>query len=100
MKTPSAVDSINDHQERINGKLKSALNKFFKRHPECVEGCILRKNWDRADYALIIESSDLYYHLNGIDYGWAVHTDFHNSFRDTGYFPEMQNSCTIGFYKD
>jgi hypothetical protein len=99
MRNPSAVDSINDHDERINGKLKSALNKFFKRYPNTIEGCILRKNWDGADYALIIESSDLYYHLQGV-YGWTVHTDFYNSFGSTGFHPEMQNSCTVGFYKD
>ncbi len=95
----SAVDTINEDKEPINRKLKAALNKFFKQYPNSVEGCILKKDWERADYALIIESSDLYHYLQG-EYGWDVHTAFHNAFDGTGFFPEMQNSCVVGFYKD
>lgn len=94
----TAVDHINDFEDSINGKLKKALNAFFKKYPSCVEGCILRKDWDGADYALIIEESDLYSYLSG-EYGWDVHTDFHNAFDNTDYFPEKMNSCVVGFYK-
>jgi len=109
------VEKINDHREPINRSLKSKLNKFFKQFPHLVEGCILRKNFDRASYALILEGSDLYNELNdGIgEYAyamfeqngtkpntWAVHTAFHNAFNGSGYFPEMINSCVVGFYKD
>ena len=93
------VDEINDFNDPINNKLKGALNKFFKKYPSAVEGCILRKDWDGAPYALIIESSSLYHYLQG-EYGWEAHTTFHNIFVGTGWFPEMMNSCVVGFYKD
>jgi hypothetical protein len=93
------VEQINDHGSRIPAKLKKALNKFFKAHEECVEGCNIRANWDGAPIALIIESSYLYNYLSG-EYGWSVHTDFHKAFKNTGYFPESMNSCVIGFYKN
>lgn len=84
---------------KIPRKFRKALDAFFSRHPELAEGCVLRSPWDGAPIALIIESSTLYDHLQG-EYGWDVHTDFHNAFKGTGYFPEMMNSCTVGFYKD
>jgi hypothetical protein len=90
--------AMNDQRSPINPKLKKALNKFFS-EVDCASGCILRKDWEGADYALIIEESDLYYHLQG-EYGWNVHTAFHKAFDGTGFFPEMQNSCVVGFYKD
>jgi hypothetical protein len=93
------VATINDHQVKVPAKLKKALNTFFAR-VDCVEGCLIRKDWDHhAPYALIIESSTLYHYLEG-EYGWDVHTIFYNSFKNTGYHPEMLNSCVVGFYKD
>lgn len=94
-----ATDIINDQSVTINPKLKTALNRFFKEYDSCLEFCILRKDWDGAPYALIIEESDLYYHLQG-EYGWTIHTAFHEAFKGTGYHPEMINSCVVGFYKD
>jgi hypothetical protein len=95
------VKEINDFGEPINRTLKARLNKFFKKYPDYAEGCILRKDWERADYALIIESSYLHEFLNyGYSVGWTVHSDFHDAFKDSGFFPEMQNSCVVGFYRD
>lgn len=93
------VESINDRDGKIPAKLKKALNKFFKNVEGAVDGCIIRTNWDGAPVALIIESSDMYSYLSG-EYGWSVHTKFYNSFKGTGYSPEMMNSCVVGFYKD
>jgi hypothetical protein len=95
---PTLIDSINDQGCNINPKLKSALNNFFNRHPECLEGCIFRKDWEGADYALIIESSDLYSYMSG-EFGWEVHTDFYETFNHSNFSVEKMNSCVIGFYK-
>lgn len=95
---PTLIDTINDQGTPINRQLKSALNTFFNRHPDCLEGCIFRRNWEGADYALIIESSDLYSYLSG-EFGWAVHTDFYETFDGTNFSVEKINSCVIGFYK-
>ena len=93
------VKQINDHNSPINPKLKKALNDFFNEFYLCVEGCILRRDWEGADYALIIESSNLYSYLSG-EYGWNVHTAFHEAFDKSGFFPENINSCVVGFYKN
>lgn len=92
------VEQINDQGGKVPAKLKKALNKFFA-DVDCVDGCVIRVDWDDRPISLIIESSDLYSYLSG-EYGWEVHTKFHNAFDGTGYFPEMVNSCVVGFYKD
>lgn len=92
------VEEMNDQSAKIDAKLKKTLNAFFQRHPDLARECILRRDWDGAPYALIFEGSDLYYHMQG-EYGWDIHTDFNNSFDNTDFYPELQNSCTAGFYK-
>ena len=99
VKNITLVDHMNDQDSPINAKLKSTLNRFFKQYPETAEGCIIRRDWDGYEYVLIIEESSLYYHLQG-EYGWAIHTAFHNEFVNSGFYPEMINSCQIAFYKD
>lgn len=108
------VQNINTKNAKIPAKLKSALNKFFKKNEFIADGCILLKDFDRAPFALVIESSALYEELNygGGDWiydaralglkvePWGVHTEFHNAFKNSGYAPEMINSCVVGFYKD
>lgn len=90
------VKSINDNQCKIPRALSGALNRFFAKQPECVEGCVVKM----SDVPmLIVECSILYDFLQG-EYGWAIHTEFYNSFRGTGYHPEMINACVVGFYKD
>lgn len=91
------VSQINDQNARINPSLKKALNKFFK-EVDCVEGCILRRDWDGRPYTLIIESSYLYDYLSG-EFGWSIHDKFFKSFEKCDYSPEMVNSCVVGFYK-
>lgn len=98
-KTLTPVDKMNDWGSTINGKLKTALNRFFKLYPDTAEGCVIRKDWDGYKYMLIIEESSLYYHLQG-EYGWDIHTAFYNAFDNTGWHFEMVNSCQIAFYKD
>ena len=93
------VAEINDFDATINGKLKTKLNSFFNKNPEYAEGCILRKDWDGAPYALIIESSMLYSALSG-EFGWNTHTKFYDTFIASGWIAEPMNSCVIGFYKD
>lgn len=91
--------NMNDQGSPINSKLKKVLNSFFSKHPECAERCILRKDFNHAPYSLIIEESDLYYHLQG-EYGWSIHTAFHDAFKGSDWYFEPQNSCVINFYKD
>lgn len=94
-----AVKIMNDQMSKINPKLKKALNKFFTEYEDCIEGCIIRKDFDGADYSLIIESSNLYRYLSG-EYGWSIHTKFYEAFDGSGYFAEAKNSCVINFYKE
>lgn len=111
----SAMDKLNVDGEKINRKFSASINRFFKQFPYLLEGCKLKKNWDRADYALIIEESPLHDELNygysdGAIYAfeelgvhikaWEVHTAFHEAFRRCDYHPEMMNSCVVGFYKN
>jgi hypothetical protein len=115
MKYTTLIETINYEGEPINRKLSAAINKFFKNHKYMLEGCVWKKNFNGADYALIIESSNLYEELNygysdGAIYAfeelgipikaWEVHTKFHEAFRNCGFHPEMMNSCVVGFYKD
>ena len=75
----------------------------------------MKKDFDGAQYALIIESSSLYQELNyGCSDGvidlfesmgtpinmWQVHSDFFDAFSKTGFCAEMMNSCVVGFYKN
>jgi hypothetical protein len=90
---------FNDQRVSVNRQLKAALNRFFTKHPSYAEGCVIRKDFDGAPYALVVESSMLYDALQG-EYGWSIHTAFYNSFNDTGFHPEMMNACVVGFYKD
>jgi hypothetical protein len=84
----------------VNRSIKAALNQFFKKHPECTTGGIIKKDWDGADYALIYESSDLYDYLSGFC-GWSVHTEFYGLMANIkGFSFDRMNSCTMGFYKD
>lgn len=84
----------------VNRKLKSALNKFFNKYDYMLDECIFRKNWEGANYALIIEGSSLFHHLNGYSGSWDIHTEFYNAFDKCGFHPEMMNSCVVAFYKD
>lgn len=87
---------------KVPAKLKSALNHFFNLHDEVVDGLIFQPGYmqgSNAPVVLIIESSFLYDYLQG-DYGWAMHTAWHNQFDGSGYYPEMINSCQIAFYKE
>jgi hypothetical protein len=92
------VEKMMDQGGKVPAKLKKALNKFFS-EVDCSEGCIIRVNWDGHPICLIFESSDLYSYLSG-EFGWGVHTKFHDAFAGTGYYPEMVNSCVVSFYKD
>jgi len=93
------VNQINDQRTVTPRAVSSCFNKFFKKHPDLVDGCIIRNDWDSYKCMLIIESSDLYHYMQG-SYGWEIHADFYNAFEGSGWYPEMINSCQIGFYKD
>lgn len=104
------VAEMNDKNIKVPKKLREILNKFFSDvdytggdkdfgyHKDCVirggdheeTGAVL---------CLIIESSIMYHAMQG-EYGWEVHTKFHEAFVGSGYSFEMANSCVICFYED
>lgn len=94
------ANQMNDQGTVTPRGVSAALNKFFRKHPEMAEGCIIRNEWDGCRCMLIIESSQLYYELNGYASNWDAHTDFYEAFEGSGWFPEPINSCQVGFYKD
>jgi hypothetical protein len=98
------VSKINDNNAKVPTKLKNTLNKFFNDvgDSRSANDCIIRDGkshgYPDATIVLIIESSDMYYYISGV-FGWAIHTKFMNSFKKTGFCPDMINSGIVGFYK-
>ena len=86
-------------KERVNRSLRTTINKFFKKYPDYAESCIFRKDWDGREYTLIIEDSLMWSALNG-EYGWDIYTAWHKAFDGCEYYPEMQNSCVVNFWKN